>query len=410
MIGRILKALAFALLAILPGGRIASQKTPAPASAPRERKWKRWAFRGALVLGALGIGGFLAAASGIIPIKASSGHWAITRWFLNFSKERSVATHSIGIQSPDLDQPWRILKGAGHFELGCRPCHGSPGTPQPRVALAMTPNPPPLPSKISKWDPAELFYIVKHGIKFTGMPGWPAQKRDDEIWAVVAFLRKLPALDKASYERLVRGHADDTGLAPLEDLLPPVEIRGVITANCARCHGVHGLGRGNGAFPVLAGQKGEYLYASMKAYAQRRRHSGIMEPIAAAIDDKSLRQISEYYSKLQVPEVTATSDSGAVDRGRKIATYGVPSRRVAACSECHGPSPIKTNPLYPRLAGQYPEYVQLQLKLFKNRSRGGTEYSHIMHHTADGLTPEERKDVALYFASLKRKSNSDETE
>src|SRR5687768_7003788 len=59
------------------------------------------------------LGGFLGAASGIIPIKASSGHWAITRWFLQFSKQRSVATHTLGMESIPLDEPSLVLKGAG---------------------------------------------------------------------------------------------------------------------------------------------------------------------------------------------------------------------------------------------------------------------------------------------------------
>ena len=72
------------------------------------------------------LGGFLGAASGLIPIKASSGHWAITSWFLQFSKQRSVATHTLGMESPLLDKPGLVLKGAGAYEMNCRACHGSP--------------------------------------------------------------------------------------------------------------------------------------------------------------------------------------------------------------------------------------------------------------------------------------------
>ena len=58
-------------------------------------------------------------------IKASSGHWAITRWFLNFAKERSVATHTLGKNAPSLEAPWLVVEGATHYETGCRSCHGS---------------------------------------------------------------------------------------------------------------------------------------------------------------------------------------------------------------------------------------------------------------------------------------------
>jgi hypothetical protein len=59
-----------------------------------------------------------------------------------------------------------------------------------------------------RYTPEQLFSIVKHGIKFTGMPAWPVQQRDDEVWAMVAFLRRLPDLDAAGYRRLAYGEPD----------------------------------------------------------------------------------------------------------------------------------------------------------------------------------------------------------
>jgi len=71
---------------------------------------KHWLRYTAVMLGGLAIGGFLIAASGIVPIKASSGHWAITEWFLHFAMRRSIATQSLGIESPALDEPGLVLK------------------------------------------------------------------------------------------------------------------------------------------------------------------------------------------------------------------------------------------------------------------------------------------------------------
>ncbi|HYG22488.1 MAG TPA: c-type cytochrome [Verrucomicrobiae bacterium] len=377
------------------------------ARSEKRQTRRRWVMRGVLIAALLGAAGFLLAASGIIPITASSRHWAITRWFLNFSKERSVATHSIGIKVPPLNDEWRILKGAGHFETGCRPCHGSPDVPQPRIAFAMTPNPPPLSTHGQDFEPAELFYIVKHGIKFTGMPAWPSQNRDDEVWDMVAFLRKLPELDGEQYRRLVHGTATPDDDAPLQELLPSRGTRNVVSQNCARCHGSDGNGRGNEAFPALAGQKEQYLYASMKAYLEKRRHSGIMEPIAAGLDDAAMREIARYYSALP-RRASPSTNAAAIARGETIALRGIPARRVAACAQCHGPSPVESNPFYPRLAGQYAGYLELQLGLFQKRARGGTPYSHVMHYTADTLSAEERRDVALYYSSLEYQTTEDE--
>lgn len=363
------------------------------------KKWKKWAFYGGIILGILAIGGFLVVASGIVSIKASARHWAATRWFLNFAKERSVATHSMGIKPPDLEVNWRIMKGAGHFETGCRPCHGSPETPPPAIPHRMTPPPPLLKGEIADWKPAELFYLVKHGIKFTGMPAWPAQNRDDEVWAMTAFLRKLPSLNAESYRRLVHGNGSEESPVPLERLVPSKTVETLIVNNCARCHGHGGNGRGSGAFPKLAGQKSRYLSESLRAYASGKRHSGLMQPIAAGISPEVMRQLADYYANLP-PAMFQSSRTPAFKRGQEIAMNGIPEKRVPACVDCHLAGSEEKNEHYPRLAGQYTEYIKLQLELFKSRHRGGTAYSHIMHQAAENLAAGDMEAVAEFFARI----------
>jgi cytochrome c553 len=336
-----------------------------------------------------------------VPIKASSGHWTITKLFLDFAKNRSVATHSIGITAPPLDDPLLVLKGAGQYDYACRPCHGSPSFDQPRVAGAMTPTPPDLRQSVREFDDPELFYIVKHGIKLTGMPAWPAQRRDDEVWAMVAFLRRLPGLDARAYDALASGPVEESPRPPIEELAPPARVPEAVTDSCARCHGVDGRGRGTGAFPILAGQHAAYLRASLDAYLKGERHSGIMEPVAAALGPDEMQEIAEYYSGLEAGPVPGERRGDAnLDRGRQIAQTGLPDKLVPACLSCHGEHDIRRNPHYPTLAGQYPEYLRLQLTLFRDRTRGGTPYHHIMRRVATQLSDEEIRDVAAYLASL----------
>jgi cytochrome c553 len=301
------------------------------------------------------IGSFLVAASGIIPIKASSGHWAITAWLLHFAMQRSVATYTLGLQVPALDDPKLMLRGAGHYETGCRPCHGSPELREPKIAQGMTPYPPYLPPRIPEWAPEELFYIVKHGVKFTGMPAWPTQQRDDEVWGMVAFLLRFPGLNTEEYRQLVHGEAGMSGeVPPLSGLQGPGKTSRAIIENCARCHGVHGRGRGVGAFPKLAGQRPAYLLATLQAYARGERHSGIMQPIAAGLGLEDMRALAHHYGNLpESPPSPPRQDlTAAVERGKVIASRGIPSQRVPACVACHGPGPTRRNPMYPVLAGQ----------------------------------------------------------
>ena len=357
----------------------------------------------AVFLVVMTLGAFLGSASGIIPIKASSGHWAITRWFLQFSKQRSVATHTLGMESPLLDDPALVIKGAGTYETNCRVCHGIPSVRHPRIAQQMTPRPPFLPTTIPKWDADELFYIVKHGIKFTGMPAWPAHQRDDEVWAMVAFLRQFPSLRVEEYSRLVNGESAVNEEAPTIGELRGTEPvpRAVITG-CARCHGVNGLGRGLGAFPKLAGQQAAYLDLSLQAFTRGERHSGIMEPIAAGLSRDEIGELVRYYSSLPKPSPSPNTQEArsAIESGRAIAVQGIPAQRVPACVTCHGPSDIPRNPIYPMLAGQYADYLVLQLEVFQKEHRGGTAYVHLMRTVAARLTPEQMRDAALYYSSL----------
>jgi cytochrome c553 len=370
------------------------------------RRKKLRLFEGSVLLFVVFVAGFLFAASGLAPMSARGGHWAVTEWVLQFAKKRSISAHALFVEEPALDEPWLVLKGGGHFETGCRPCHGSPDLPQPRLAQAMLPPPPYLPEILDDYSNKELFYIVKHGLKLTGMPAWPSDKRDDEVRAIVAFLRAMPSLDAEKYRRLVHGEAAETRAPePIEDLVEPAQelIRGAIIASCARCHGTDGQGRGSAAFPAIAGQKAEYLRRALTAYARGERHSGIMEPIAGGLDEEELRGLADHYSRLpaRAPSAPPTEYLAAsVERGRSIARDGIPDRGVPACADCHGPAPTRRNAAFPNLAGQYPDYLVLQLELFQKEHRGGSAYAHLMDHVAPRLTPPEMRDVAQYYGSI----------
>jgi cytochrome c553 len=403
----------FALVALAAAAAAMRRIAPQPgdvvdAALPgeKESRKRRWIKIAALFAGfvaVLGIGGFLVAASGIIPIKASSGHWKITAWMLSFSMHRSFSTHSLGIKAPPLRDPSLVLRGAGAYETGCRPCHGSPDLPRPRVAAAMTPPPPYLPPVLSKWPDPELFSVIKHGVKFTGMPAWPTQQRDDEVWAMVAFLRAMPEMDAAEYQRLVQGAAPaEGGDAPIHDLLEPADAPRAILQSCARCHGLDGRGRGLSAFPRLAGQPPQYLENALLAYARGTRHSGIMQPLAAGLDRREIREIALYYGSRKGPSLSRPRPemAAAIERGREIARRGIPGQLVPSCADCHGPGAARRNPAYPVLAGQYAGYLVLQLELFHKEQRGGSAYAHLMHPVATRLTAEQMRDVALYYASL----------
>lgn len=354
-----------------------------------------------LLLAMLAALGFLGLLSGVVPIAASSGHWDITRAVLELGKRRSVDTHTLTLDAPPLASPELVFRGAGHYESGCRPCHGAPGVDRPRVALAMLPPPPNLSERVGSWQPEELFYIVKHGIKLTGMPAWPSQQRDDEVWAMTAFLRELPEMDAREYQRLALGAAPEDASEELARL-EPARGSSRFDASCARCHGPRGRGRMPSAVPKLEGQHGAYVVAALDAYAGGQRNSGIMGPIAASLTPEERRELAGALAIAGTapPPTSVAADSVALEAGEELATLGAPDRGIPPCRECHGPRQEPRNAMYPSLAGQYAEYLVLQLELFRADRRGGSSYAHLMRHVALRLGPEQMRQVAMYYAAL----------
>lgn len=269
--------------------------------------WKTAAgLAGLSVAGALLVGW-----SGLISIAASSGHFAVTKWYLGWTLENAVEKQAMLVSKPEglnLGDPTLVRRSAGHYETGCAPCHGAPGVPQSPVVEGMSPSPPRLEEAVGEWSDEELFWIVKNGIKYSGMPAWPALERDDEVWAQVAFLRALPGMTRADYAELALGGGlADNDLEP--DGETPAAFDGAVEnalADCARCHGRDGLGGGEGtaedAFPIIAGQPAPYLYAALRAFALGRRDSGFMEPPANRYAPEVLEELARHYANQPLPD------------------------------------------------------------------------------------------------------------
>jgi cytochrome c553 len=260
----------------------------------------------------------------------------------------------------------------------------------------MLPPPPPLSHAATTWSDAQLFWIVQNGIKYTGMPAWVALGREDEVWAMVAFLRALPGMSPDEYRRLVRTGAEQRGARELARFGTGVRAIAV----CARCHGAESVPPASPLVPVVAGQSVPYLERALRDYASGVRRSGMMQPVAAELGDESITALARYYNG-QAPVQAADAAQPPLEqirRGQNIATLGIPSQGIPACLTCHAGSA----PMFPRLAGQHAAYVKSQLDLWRRGLRADTVYGAIMAPIARRLTPEQGADVAAFFASIGR--------
>ena len=160
---------------------------------------------GACVVLAIGVASV--AYVGLINVGADDPHSAPVHAFLNLVRERSIAVRARDIEAPALDDPGLIRAGAGNYNAMCIGCHLAPGVAATELSQSLYPAPPNLAVQGIPDDPAISFWIIKHGIKATGMPAWGKSMGDDYLWGLVAFLQQLPQMDADSYQTLVASSA-----------------------------------------------------------------------------------------------------------------------------------------------------------------------------------------------------------
>jgi mono/diheme cytochrome c family protein len=141
---------------------------------------------------------------GIYNVAATEPHWKITVWYLEKVRERSISVHSRGVTPPSLKDQKLIEIGFRHYHEMCQLCHGGPGVYPEDFAKGLNPKPPDLISEgIRRLSSAELYWIVKNGIKMTGMPAFGVTHNEEELWAMVAFVNRLPYLKPWEYEEML---------------------------------------------------------------------------------------------------------------------------------------------------------------------------------------------------------------
>jgi mono/diheme cytochrome c family protein len=102
----------------------------------------------------------------------------------------------IGFQPPAAT-PELLSRGMNRYRQSCLICHGAPGLSDPHIGSALNPPAPNLTLDTQTRPHGELFWITKHGIRMTGMPGFASSYTDPEIGEIVTFLRHLPTLSEA---------------------------------------------------------------------------------------------------------------------------------------------------------------------------------------------------------------------
>lgn len=308
-------------------------------------------------------GGAAVVGFGLYNVSAQAGHLPGVAWVLHTTFRNSAALRAPPMEeAPPLDDPQLIALGAGHFATACAFCHATPDGHRSATGTAMVPTPPPIEAAVAGWEPNELHWIVENGVKMTGMPGWPVVGREDEVWAVVAYLRAV-----------------QSGSAPAL----PTASEGA--AYCRTCHTEI-----SGPVPRLDIQGADYLEAQLDAYASGARPSGIMAQAVSLIEPESHAELARQLAG-SAPLAQGGPISGDAQRGEALANRG--TRDVPACTACHGGEARRG----PVLRGQSEAYLAQQLALWRD---GTYQHDRLMKAAARDLSPDDIPALAAYFASL----------
>jgi mono/diheme cytochrome c family protein len=162
------------------------------------------AIIGALAI-LLGIGAAIFFFGGFFDVAESVPNPAPIDWALATVRAESVARHAAEAPPPpnNLSDPATIKAGArAYATVGCVHCHGGPPDANwSKFSEGLVPIPADLKVLAKTRTPAELFWAIKSGIKFTGMPSFGlAGASDDQLWSIVAFVKNLPSMSDADYK------------------------------------------------------------------------------------------------------------------------------------------------------------------------------------------------------------------
>lgn len=172
---------------------------------------------------------------------------------------------------------------------------------------------------------------------------------------------------------------------------------------CAACHAADGNSIA-AANPKLAGQFSEYIAKQLRDFKSAdgkppQRQSAVMNGMVANLSDADMKGLAAYYSK-QTYKPAAAADKDLAATGQKLWRGGDAVHGIPACGGCHGPAGAGIPAQFPRLAGQYAEYIAAQLTAFREGKRTN-DMNGVMRGVAAHMNDGQIRAVAEYAAGLR---------
>jgi len=166
------------------------------------------------IIGAFGAAVFFL--GGFYTVAGTAKDPALVEWALVRVRTASIIRHAHDAPPGNFNDAANVQAGAREFaEHGCANCHGAPGVNWAKYSEGMHPDPPDLKDVVNDRTPEQLFWVIKNGINMTGMPSFKlAGATDEDIWLIVAYLKKLPSIAEADYKAWTAPPPAPAALAP----------------------------------------------------------------------------------------------------------------------------------------------------------------------------------------------------
>lgn len=195
------------------------------------------------------------------------------------------------------------------------------------------------------------------------------------------------------------------GAAAAQSTAKPDAAKGqsIASQTCAACHAADGNSPA-AANPKLAGQFYDYLHKQLVNFKPQDgkkavRENAIMASMVANLSAADMQDVAAYYASQKLKPAVA-KDKELAARGEKIYRGGITASGVPACAGCHGPTGAGIPAQYPRIAGQFPEYVEAQLRAFRAGTRAN-DPNGMMRGVAVRMNNREIRAVTEYVAGLR---------
>ncbi|MEX2476267.1 cytochrome c [Marinobacter sp.] len=200
-------------------------------------------------------------------------------------------------------------------------------------------------------------------------------------------------------KKLIAGVVLGVGLTAMAHGAGDPEAGEKSAAGCVACHGAGGAKPMMGAYPKLSGLGEKYLYQQLVAIKEGDRQIAEMTGLLDDMSNDDLQDLAAYFDDQDM--TVQQADPDLVDEGQAIFRGGNLASGVPACSGCHSPQGDGNAPAgYPRLGGQNAEYLEKQLKAYRDGERDGGQNAFIMMDVAAKLSDSEIEAVASYISGL----------